>query len=91
MDEFALEVFAPANGTPTADAARLAALAQLLRDEGDDVRYLHTLYLPDEETSFHVFAAASAAVLERLQLRAGLVRARVVSASSTIASSSEML
>lgn len=88
--EFALEVFAPPGVSGTGEAQRLAALAHLLREEGDDVRYLHSLHLPEDETCFHVFAAESMAILERLQARSGLNRTRVV-AASTIASSSEMM
>jgi hypothetical protein len=81
MEEFALEVFSPGNRAAT-EAARLAELARRLRQEGDHVRYLHTLHLTPDETDFHVFEAASLEVMQRLEARAGLGRARVVPVAS---------
>jgi hypothetical protein len=51
-----------------------------LEKEGLVVRYVRTTLLPDDETCFHVLEAASAEAVERVCRRAGLARARVVSA-----------
>ena len=42
--------------------------------------YVHTTYLPDDETCFHVFDAPTAAAVEEASRRAALGRARVVPA-----------
>jgi hypothetical protein len=60
------------------DAIR-AAIAEL-EGEGVVVTYVRTTLLPDDETCFHVLEAASPGAVERVCRRAGLDRARVVSA-----------
>jgi len=44
------------------------------------IRYVRTTFLPDDETCFHLFEAASANVVEEASSRAELGRARVVPA-----------
>ena len=48
--------------------------------EGVPIRYVRTTYLPDDETGFHLFEAASAEVVEEASSRAELGRARVAPA-----------
>jgi hypothetical protein len=54
-----------------------AAAGQLSRD-GSAIRYVRTTFLPDDETCFHVFEAASDETVEEVCRRAELGRARVV-------------
>lgn len=85
MEGFAFEMFVPGgDGAAVAgEADRLAALAGRLREEGSDVRYLHRLHLPADETCFFVFEADSLTSMRRLRARARLDRSRLVPASLT--------
>lgn len=85
MEEFAFEVFVPRRdgGVVAAEAGRLAALAGRLRAEGNEVRYLRALHLPQDETCFFVFEADSLTSMRRLRARARLERSRLVPAAFT--------
>jgi hypothetical protein len=54
-----------------------------LAHEGVPIRYIRTTYLPDDETCFHVFEAASTDAVEEAGRRAELGRVRVVPAVET--------
>jgi hypothetical protein len=56
-----------------------AAAAQLSR-EGSSVRYLRLIFLPEEETCFHVYEAASADEAREASRRAGIACERVIDA-----------
>jgi hypothetical protein len=62
---------------------RARAAAESLADEGVSIHYIRTTYLPDDETCFHVFEAASTDSVEEVVRRAGLGRVRVVPAVET--------
>lgn len=47
---------------------------------GNDVRYVRTTFLPDDETCFHLFEAPSPAVLSDAARRAALDHVRIVEA-----------
>jgi len=82
MAMFLVEVYVPRSRAGEARAAgrRAAAAAEDLSREGTRVRYVRTTFLPDDETCFHLFEAASAYAVEDACRRAGLGRARVVRA-----------
>jgi hypothetical protein len=48
------------------------------RTRGVPIRYVRTTYLPDDETCFHVFEAASSDIVEAAGRRTEPGRARVV-------------
>lgn len=58
--------------------ARIASAE--LTDEGTNVVYERAIYLPADETCFHLFAAASETVVEAASARAGIAVARIVQA-----------
>jgi hypothetical protein len=61
-------------------ASRAQAAAEELSRQGDSVRYLRTIFLPQEETCFHVYEAASADDVCEACRRAGIACERVLDA-----------
>jgi uncharacterized protein DUF4242 len=59
--------------------AAQAAAAQLTR-EGSSVRYLRMIFLPEEETCFHLYEAVSVADVREAAARAGIGCERVADA-----------
>ena len=82
MPSYLVEVYLPRSRAheARATARRARAVAEELSREGVPIRYVRTTYLPDDETCFHLFEAASAEVVAEASRRAELGRARVVSA-----------
>ena len=62
-----------------ASGSRARAAAEELAREGIPIRFVRTTFLPDDETCFLLFEAASADVVEEAISRAALGRTRVVS------------
>ncbi len=63
------------------DAARRVRLvAERLSSEGVSVRYLRMTFLPEDETCFHLFEAASSDAVEEVARLANVGSFRVVSA-----------
>ena len=85
MQNYILEVYLPRSRAHEARAAgrRARAAADALAREGVPIHYVRTTYLPDDETCFHFFEAASPDVVEEASRRAELGRVRVVPAVET--------
>lgn len=82
MPSYLVEAYLPRSREAEAqDAGRRArSAAEELSREGVPIRYVRTTFLPDDETCFHLFEAASAEIVVEAVSRAGLGRARVVPA-----------
>lgn len=82
MPTYLVEAYMPRSHAQEARAAarRARAAAEELSREGVPIHYVRTTFLPDDETCFHLFEAASAEVVEEASSRAELGRARVVPA-----------
>jgi hypothetical protein len=82
VPSYLVEVYLPRSRAHEARATgcRASAAAEELSREGVPIRYVRTTFLPDDETCFHLFEAASAEVVEEVSRRAELGRARVVPA-----------
>ena len=78
MAEFALELYV--SRTDATAARRNAELARTAA-EGTTVRYLRSIFMPEDETCFLFFEASSAAAVVDVADRAGLC-ARVVKAAA---------
>jgi hypothetical protein len=82
MTEFLLELYISCSDhaavSESAQRARLAAAR--LHGEGTLVRYLRAIFVPEDETCFLVFEAASADNVRRAARLAGLPAERVVEA-----------
>jgi Protein of unknown function (DUF4242) len=83
MTEFVAELYVPrsADGLDRhAEGARLAA-EQMTRD-GTRVTYLRSIFVPEDETCFHLYTAASAAEVDAAARRAALGFDRIAEAIS---------
>jgi hypothetical protein len=74
MPEFLVELYvSPADAASTnrrAEQARRAA--EELSNQGTSVRYLRSIFVPDDETCFHLYRASSLAAVQEVGSRAGL-------------------
>jgi hypothetical protein len=80
MQEFLVELYVPRADRAGAEAAAeraLSAAAELTR-EGTPVRYLRSIFVPEDETCFFLYEAASAEDVERATRRASLRLERAV-------------
>ena len=82
MPSYLVEAYVPrSHGQEARSTGRDAsAAAGEVSREGTPVRYVRTTFLPDDETCFHVFEAASEEAVREVCVRAGLGSARIVPA-----------
>ena len=82
MQKYVMEVYLPRSRAHEARVTgrRARAAAEELAHAGMPIRYVRTTYLPDDETCFHVFEAASIDIVEEAGRRAELACTRVVPA-----------
>ena len=62
--------------------ARARRATEEMRREGADVRFVRSVFIPDDETCFHVLEAGSRSEARKVGARAGIDAARVVEATS---------
>ena len=67
-------------GEPEATVARVEAAARATSTAGDPVRYVRSIFVPDDESCLLLIEAPSAAAVERLLAHAGLTSIRVAHA-----------
>jgi hypothetical protein len=84
MAEFLLEVYAARMDSRGVDGAarRARAAAEALASEGPEVRYVRSIFVPEDETCFYVYEADSVGTVHEVARRAGLPVDRVVEARS---------
>lgn len=80
MPTYLVEAYVPGSHEAQAGGHRAAGVAEQLSDEGVPVRYVRTTFLPDDETCFHLFEAATTAAVAEVCRRAALGRVRIVTA-----------
>ncbi len=82
MAEFLLELYVPRWQRRAAvdGADRAALVAERLRRDGASIRYLRSIFVPEDETCFLVYEAASADEVRRAASIAGLPSDHVVKA-----------
>ena len=82
MPYYLIEVYIPRARAHEADSTgrRLRAAIDAFQGEDVEVRFVRTMFLPEDETCFHVVDAPSRAEVQQLCERAGLSSVRVVSA-----------
>ncbi len=80
--EYVVEVYLPSRAAPQLErlAARAQAAAEELNGEGEAVRYVRSVFVPGEETCFHIYEAASPELVEAAATRAGVRVERLVAA-----------
>src|SRR5215210_8951705 len=59
-------------------AGRFVLAAEEMRREGTTVRYLRSIFVPQDETCFHIFEAGSEADIRDAAERAGIQAVRVL-------------
>jgi hypothetical protein len=82
MPSYLVETYASKLRVHEARAAgrRARAAAEQLSREGARIRYVRTTFLPDDETCFHVFEAASEEAVGEVCWRAGIGAGRIAPA-----------
>ncbi len=82
MAEYLLELYAPRQEAKVFDrrARRAQQAAEELRREGADVRFLRSILVPEDETCFYLYEAASAEAVREAARRAELPEGIVVEA-----------
>jgi hypothetical protein len=82
VPSYLVEAYVPRSRARDARAVgeRARAIAERLSQEGTAVRYVRTTFVPDDETCFHFFEAASAEAVGEVCRRAGIGSARIVPA-----------
>jgi hypothetical protein len=83
MERYAVEVYSPKGGREEfrLSVDRLRRAARSLTREGTPIKYRRSLFLPTDETSFHVVDGSSyEAVLEAAR-RASIDPARIIEAA----------
>jgi hypothetical protein len=80
MHEYLVEVYVPRNGAADVReaAARARAAAEQLSGEGLAVRYVRAIFVPEDETCFHVFEAISPEAVRAASEGAGFPAQRIV-------------
>jgi Protein of unknown function (DUF4242) len=82
MPTYLVEVYMPRlrGREARASGRRACEAAEALAREGVSIRYIRTMFLPDDETCFHLFEAPGPTAVEELSRRAALGCARIVGA-----------
>jgi hypothetical protein len=82
MMKYLAELYLPRSGSDgLRDAARRArAAAKELTAEGTAVRYLRSIFVPQDETYFLLYEAESAGAVAEASARAGIAVERIVDA-----------
>jgi len=82
VPSYLVEAYVPRSRAQDARAAggRARLVAERLSREGTLVRYVRTTFLPDDETCFHVFEAASEEAVREVCGRARIGSARIAPA-----------
>jgi hypothetical protein len=80
MPEYLVEVYVPRSGAAAVRdaAARARASAEQLSDEGMSVRYVRPIFVPEDETCFHVFEATTTEAVQAASQRAAFPARRIV-------------
>jgi hypothetical protein len=76
MPNFLVEIYAPSSSA----LSELIEAAKSVVREASGVRYIDSIYVPDDETCFHVFEGPSAAAVQEAARHAALPFQRVVEA-----------
>jgi hypothetical protein len=80
VNQFLVELYLPRRGEAVLrDAAVRARIAsEQVTSEGKQVRYLRTIFVPEDEICFHLYDAQSADAVGEASLRARIAYERIV-------------
>ncbi len=81
MREYLVELYVPRSGGEPLEAARRAgSSAREMSREGRRVQYVRSIFVPEDETCFLLFEAASAELVGEASRRAAIEYERIVEA-----------
>jgi hypothetical protein len=81
MPEYLVELYlANSSSAPLEAPRRARSSANAMRREGQQVRYLRSIFVPEDETCFLLFEAASPDLVGEASRRAALTYDRIVEA-----------
>lgn len=81
MPEYLVELYLPSGSSGPREAARIArSSANAMHREGRRIRFLRSIFVPEDETCFLLFEAASADLVGEASRRAALHYERIVEA-----------
>jgi len=80
VPSFLAEVYTPVTLAVAEVEARARRAAAETSAEGTPVSYVRSIFVPDDETCFHLFEADSPEAVEEAARRAGFVGARITRA-----------
>ena len=85
VTRYLVELYVSRAGSGGADGAaqRARSAAEAMAREGLPVRWLRAIFVPEEETCFYLFEAASAELVRAVGERAGISFDRVLEADET--------
>jgi hypothetical protein len=82
MASYLVETYLPRGYVLSEAVARMRAAAEASSLQGVPVRYLRSIFVPEDETCFHLLEGPSTDAVAQVGERAGLVGNRVVEAIS---------
>ncbi len=80
MTNYLAEAYTPASAAVAEIETRARLAAAELSAAGTPVRYVRSIFMPDDETCFHLFEADSPEAVDEAARRAGFVGARITRA-----------
>jgi Protein of unknown function (DUF4242) len=80
MSSYLLEAYTPASALLEEIEARVRAAAAELSESGTPVCYVRSIFVPEDETCFHVIDGPSSAAVAEAARRAGISRPRITRA-----------
>ena len=85
MPRYLVELYLSRAGSDGADGAveRARSAAEAIAREGAPLQWLRTILVPEDETCFFLFEAASAELVREVGTRAGISFDRILEASET--------
>jgi hypothetical protein len=85
MAEYLIELYASRAGSAVVEESsrRARAAAQELTAEGEPVRFVRAIFVPEDETCFFLYEAETVEDVERAARRASLDVDRIVQAATT--------
>lgn len=82
MAEFLVELYVARGDSAAVEggAERARAAAEKLTDEGEPIRYVRAIFVPEDETCFFLYEAESADAVREATREAGLSSVRITEA-----------
>jgi hypothetical protein len=80
MSSYLLEAYTPASALLEEVEARVRSAAAELSESGTPVRYVRSIFVPEDETCFHVLDGPSSEAVAETAKRAGISTPRITKA-----------